>query len=155
MSVLLRSLVGKNIQYFTLLRKINLILGVTLSYLAAQFLPVVLDVSLLVTDIITHVSVGLGQTVCLLAKGSDLLLQGSEVALHTVMFSLQGLHAGQVPSIVICREDGILLRDPGDGLVSITVEVLYLVSPEELLLATQGQVLQPLPGFIQLLKTRE
>lgn len=50
---------------------------------------------------------------------THLLLQCCQVTLHALVFSLQSLHTGQVTAVVVRGEDGVLLLDPGDGLVSI------------------------------------
>jgi len=67
------------------------------------------------------------------------------------VLSLQRLHIGQVLAVVIAGDDGILLVDPGDGLVYVTVEALYFVGAEETLLPLGGVLAQAVPGVVDLL----
>ena len=46
-------------------------------------------------------------------------LKCSQVSLDALVLPLEGLNAGQVLAKVVARQDRILLRDPGDGLISI------------------------------------
>lgn len=43
---------------------------------------------------------------------SDLVAQGSQVPLKAFMFTLQGLHAGQVMAVVVGVKSLVLLLDP-------------------------------------------
>jgi len=70
------------------------------------------------------------------------------------MFSLQCLHTGKITTIVFCRQSGVLLCDPCNGLISITVEVLDLMCSKQTLLSLQGQLLQSLPCLVQVLSTK-
>ena len=53
---------------------------------------------------------------------SNLLFQSCQVTLNTLVFTLQGLHAGKVTPIVVGRQHSIFLLDPGDGLISISTD---------------------------------
>ena len=82
-------------------------------------------------------------------------LEGGKVSLHSLVFPLQGLHAGQITSVIVGGEHGVFLHDPRDRLVGVAVEVLDLVSSEKPLLALECQLAKPLPRLVQFLNTTE
>ena len=62
---------------------------------------------------------------CLASIHVHLVFKSSEVPLQCFMLPLQGLHSGQVLSIVIGGESSVLLMDPRLGLVSVPAAVTW------------------------------
>ncbi len=94
---------------------------------------------------------GVSQPLSLARQAVDFVGQGGQVALDGLVLALQGLDIGQVLAVVVAGDDGVLLADPGDGLVDVAVEALHLVGAEEALLALRGVLSQAVPGVVDLL----
>jgi len=62
---------------------------------------------------------------CLSSIHVHLVFKSSKVPLQCFMLPLQGLHSGQVLSIVIGGESSVLLMDPRLGLVSVPAAVTW------------------------------
>lgn len=51
---------------------------------------------------------------------SYLIFQSVEVSFQAIMFTLQGLNGGEISAVVVRGEEGVLLVNPADGLISIS-----------------------------------
>ena len=67
------------------------------------------------------------------------------------MFPLKRGDGDEISPDVFGGEEAVLLLDPGDGFVGVTVEPLNLVGAEQLLLTQQSQLFQALPSRVHLL----
>jgi len=76
-----------------------------LASLGGETLPVVGNLGLFVTDLVTVIGVNGAQPLGLGSQCGNLILQGGQIPLHSFVFALQRLNTGQIAAIIInsCR----------------------------------------------------
>lgn len=119
--------------------------------LGRQTVPLLVEFPLEIVDLLSSLRVALSQLVGLLIQALDLVSQGGEIPLDTVMLPLESLNGTKIAPKVFGVKGIVLLLDPVAGLVDVAVEALNFVSRSELLFALLGLLLESLPASIEIL----
>ncbi len=67
------------------------------------------------------------ETIRFLNQGLDFVLESREITFEAIVFALQSLDTSEVLAEVVGGEEEVLLVDPGDGLIGVTIKPLKIV----------------------------